>query len=106
MLRGTPLAELEDSGAPGEAGKDAELAPQLSNAVGTLLCTHYLLPRRALIQRLHRSRSLWLFYDGPELPTGLYDELLNLSPTGTTTTIFKFRPGVNWTLFLLKSFPN
>ena len=31
--------------------------------------------------------GLSLFYDGPELPTGLYDELLNLS--STTTTIFK-----------------
>lgn len=28
-----------------------------------------------------------LFYDGPEPPTGLYDELLNLS--STTTAIFK-----------------
>jgi hypothetical protein len=31
--------------------------------------------------------GLSLFYDGPEPPTGLYDELLNLS--STTTTIFK-----------------
>lgn len=33
------------------------------------------------------SIALWLFYDGPEPPTGLYDELLNLS--STTTTIFR-----------------
>jgi hypothetical protein len=31
--------------------------------------------------------GLSLFYDGSEPPTGLYDELLNLS--STTTTIFK-----------------
>jgi hypothetical protein len=31
--------------------------------------------------------GLSLFYDGPDPPTGLYDELLNLS--STTTTIFK-----------------
>ena len=31
--------------------------------------------------------GLTLFYDGPEPPTGLYDELLNLS--STTMTIFK-----------------
>jgi hypothetical protein len=31
--------------------------------------------------------GLSLFYDGPEPPTGLYDELLNLS--STTTTIFR-----------------
>lgn len=33
------------------------------------------------------SFAFWLFYDGPEPPTGLYDELLNLAPT--TTTIFR-----------------
>jgi hypothetical protein len=31
--------------------------------------------------------GLSLFYDGPEPPTGLYDELLDLS--STTTAIFK-----------------
>ena len=33
------------------------------------------------------SFGILLFYDGPELPTGFYDELLNLS--STNTTIFK-----------------
>jgi hypothetical protein len=31
--------------------------------------------------------GLSLFYDGPEPPTGLYDDLLNLS--STTTTLFQ-----------------
>ena len=29
------------------------------------------------------SFSSWLFYDGPEPPAGLYDELLNLKSTST-----------------------
>ena len=33
------------------------------------------------------SFVLSLFYDGPEPPTGLYDDLLNL--TSTATTIFR-----------------
>jgi hypothetical protein len=40
-----------------------------------------------VIEVVQVSFGLSLFYDGPEPPTGLYDELLNLS--STTTTIFK-----------------
>lgn len=48
---------------------------------------YFFLDELQVIEVEQVSFGLSLFYDGPEPPTGLYDELLNLS--STTTTIFK-----------------